>query len=73
MEDNVEKNSIPTSGYSMNDDAEWHETMAVWTKAMNQLGFFKKKLKGLPEKDLAQKAYDTSLLQEANKNDKKKK
>lgn len=65
----VEKNSIPTSGYSMDDNAHWHETMAVWAKAMNQLGFFRKNLKGLPEKELAKKAYDLSLLKQSKKNE----
>ena len=66
----VEKNSIPTSGYSMSDDEQWHKTMSVWADAMNKLGFFKNKLKDLPEKDFVNKAYDLSLLKKSQ-NDQK--
>lgn len=66
----VEKSSIPTSGYNMSDTEEWHKTMDIWADAMNNLGFFKQELKNLPEKELAKKAYNLSLLQQIKKNDK---
>jgi sulfonate transport system substrate-binding protein len=58
----VEMKSIPTSGYSMEDSAEWHKTMEVWAKAMNKLGFFKKKLKDLSEQNMGKEVYDFTLL-----------
>ena len=63
----VEKKSIPTSGYSMEDSDEWHKTMAVWADAMNKLEFFNKKLKGLSEEKMAKKAYDFTLLKKQSR------
>ncbi len=63
----VERRSIPTSGYSLEPDARWHECMSVWLDAMNELGTFKGKLKGLNEKEAASEAYDVSLLEKAKK------
>ena len=63
---NVEKKSIATSGYLMIPSDEWHKTMKVWCKAMNNLGIFTKKLKGLQEDQLGTKAYDFSLLPESS-------
>ena len=60
--EDVEIKSIATSGYSMKNSAEWHKTMSRWNDAMNRLGFFTKKLKGLSEKNMAKKAYDFSYL-----------
>jgi hypothetical protein len=42
--------------------------MATWFDAMNDLGIFTDKLKGLKEADAAKAAYDLSLLQKAKKN-----
>ena len=61
----VEKKSIPTSGYSMIPSEDWHKTMAVWADAMNKLAIFTKELKGLKEPELAEKAYDLSIIGEA--------
>ncbi len=60
----AEKESIPTSGYSMNPSENWHKTMSVWNKAMNKLDLFKKELKGLSEEQMGQKAYDFQYLKE---------
>ena len=43
----VERNSIPTSGYSMDASPAWHEQMAVWLVAMNDLGSFNLEQMGL--------------------------
>ncbi len=63
----VEKKSIATSGYSMNTSEKWHKTMAVWADAMNGLGIFTKDLKGLKEPEIAEKAYDFTILKKAEK------
>ena len=63
----VEKKSIATSGYSMIPSEEWHKTMEVWCKAMNNLGIFTNTLKGLKEGQLGKRAYDFSLLPESAK------
>ena len=63
----VERASIPTSGYCLEPDAQWHACMSVWFDAMNDLGAFQGKLKGLKEEQAAAVAYDVSLLEEANR------
>ncbi|MBN1589911.1 MAG: ABC transporter substrate-binding protein, partial [Pirellulales bacterium] len=61
----IERLSIPTSGYSLEPNAPWHECMSVWFDAMNDLGIFQGKIKGLKEKDAAAIAYDLSFLEKA--------
>ena len=65
--DSVERMSIPTSGYSMETSAQWHQTMGKWIEAMNGLGVFRDKLKGLEPKEVPPLAYDLSLLEKARK------
>ena len=61
----VEKSSIPTSGYEIAPTADWHKRMAQWCDAMNRLGAFTGKLKGLDESQVAKQAYDFRLLEQA--------
>ena len=63
--ESVERMSIPTSGYSMEPSEQWYQTMGKWTEAMNGLGIFKGKLKGLEPDDVPRTAYDLSLLKKA--------
>jgi NitT/TauT family transport system substrate-binding protein len=63
--ESVERMSIPTSGYSMEPSERWHQTMGQWIEAMNGLGIFKDKLKGLDATDAPRVAYDLSLLEKA--------
>ncbi len=63
----VEKMSIPTSGYSMEPSEMWHQTMAQWIKAMQGMEIFKDKLQGLEQEQVAAMAYDFSLLEKARK------
>lgn len=63
----VERASIPTSGYSMDPSKEWHRSMGAWLKAMNELAAFNGTLAGLEESRAAAKAYDLSLLRRARK------
>jgi len=63
----VEMKSLPTSSYSMDDSEKWHSEMSVWLNAMNDLGLFKDKLKGLKEKAVASIAYDLRCLHVAQK------
>ena len=63
----VERNSIPTSGYSMTASPEWRGHMKTWFVEMNGLGLFTGKLKGLDEEKAAKIAYDLSLLEAATK------
>jgi len=61
----VEKESIPTSGYSMEDSEAWHGYMATWLKAMNGLEVFSGCLKDASEEEAAKSAYDLTLLKKA--------
>ncbi len=63
--ESVERMSIPTSGYSMEPSEQWHQTMRKWNKAMDGLGVFRNKLKGLDPSDIPRVAYDLSLLEKA--------
>ena len=63
--ESVERMSIPTSGYSMDTSERWQQTMNKWIEAMNGLGIFKDKLKGLEPADVPRVAYDLSLLEKA--------
>ncbi len=63
----VEKMSIPTSGYSMESSEMWYQTMAQWIKAMQGMEIFKDKLQGLEPEQVAPIAYDFSLLEKARK------
>ena len=63
--ESVERMSIPTSGYSMKPSKQWHQTMGKWIEAMNGLGIFKDKLKGLEPSDVPRVAYDLTLLEKA--------
>lgn len=65
--DKVELESLPTSGFSMNPTKDWHKRMDQWVGAMNRLDTFTGQLKGLSEADVAKKAYDFSLLENAFK------
>jgi NitT/TauT family transport system substrate-binding protein len=61
----VERMSIATSGYSMEDSLEWHKTMTRWIEAMTGLGAFTGKLNGLKPEEVPDLAYDFSLLRKA--------
>ena len=63
--ESVERMSIPTSGYSMESSEQWQQTMDKWIEAMNALGIFKNKFKGLKSSDVPRTAYDLSLLEKA--------
>ncbi|MBN1362793.1 MAG: ABC transporter substrate-binding protein [Sedimentisphaerales bacterium] len=61
----VERMSIPTSGYAMDPSEQWHEAMAQWASVMDGLGVFRDKLKGKSPQEVAEIAYDFSLLVKA--------
>ena len=63
----VEQMSIPTSGYSMEPSAQWHQTMIKWIEAMNGLSVFRGKFKELEPDKVSLIAYDLSLLESARK------
>ena len=63
--ESVERTSIPTSGYSMEPSEQWHKTMGKWLEAMDGLGVFKNKLKGLKPARVPDVAYDLTLLEKA--------
>ena len=63
--EDVERASISTSGYSLEASDEWHECMSVWFDAMNNLGTFEGKLQGFQESEAAAIAYDLSYLEQA--------
>jgi len=61
----VERSSIPTSGYSMDPTPEWHDRMAVWLKTMQGLAVFVGLLREATAEEVAGLAYDLSLLETA--------
>jgi NitT/TauT family transport system substrate-binding protein len=61
----VQRASIPTSGYSLEPDAQWHRGMEAWFRAMNELDVFQGQLKDLAPVDAAAVAYEFSFLQQA--------
>jgi len=61
----VERTSIPTSGYSMDVSQRWLTTMDQWIVAMNGLDVFRGSLKGLEPQKVDPLAYDFSLLKKA--------
>lgn len=61
----VERMSIPTSGYSLEPDAQWHAAMTRWVEALNRLGVFNGSLKDASYQKVQQQAYDLSLLEKA--------
>jgi NitT/TauT family transport system substrate-binding protein len=61
----VERMSIPTSGYSMETSTAWYDAMGQWATVMNGLGVFRDKLKDKNSQEVAQIAYDFSLLEKA--------
>jgi NitT/TauT family transport system substrate-binding protein len=63
--EDVERASVPTSGYSLAPNAEWHGCMSVWFDAMNDLDTFQGRLKGLKEAEAATIAYELSYLEQA--------
>lgn len=63
--EDVERMSIPTSGYSMTESDDWQATMNQWIEAMNQLETFKGQLKGLAAEKACEIVYDMSLLNQA--------
>lgn len=63
----VERASIPTSGYSLQADEGWHDRMGEWFKTMNDLETFQGRLKGLQESEAAGIVYDLGMLQRAEK------
>jgi len=65
--ESVERMSIPTSGYSMESSAQWHQAMNKWIEAMNGLDIFRGKLQGLKPDEVSLAAYDLSLLESARK------
>ena len=63
----VERNSIPTSGYSMDPTPDWHDRMAVWLKTMQGLSVFTGPLREATAEEVADIAYDLSLLEKAER------
>jgi len=61
----VERMSIPTSGYSLEQSQQWQSAMNAWIDAMNRLGIFQGSLKEAPPEKVCQLAYDMSFLNQA--------
>ena len=57
--------SIATSGYSLEASDKWNTTMTRWVEAMNGLGIFKNKLKGVESAKALGTACDLTLLAKA--------
>jgi len=63
--ESVERMSIATSGYSLEASDKWNTTMTRWIEAMNGLGIFKDKLKGVESAAALGIACDLTLLAKA--------
>ncbi len=63
----VEKKSLPTSGFTTNPTEKWKQSMQVWIDEMTRLGKLKGKLKGKNGKEVENILYDFSLLNKAAK------
>ena len=63
----VEKASIPTSGYTTQPSADWKKKMYVWVDAMNGMGKLNGSLKGKKEKAVDPILFNFSLLEVAAK------
>jgi NitT/TauT family transport system substrate-binding protein len=61
----VERMSIPTSGYSMETSEQWYDAMGQWSDVMNGLAVFRDRLKDKTPEEVAELAYDFSLLEKA--------
>ncbi|HEC78047.1 MAG TPA: ABC transporter substrate-binding protein [candidate division WOR-3 bacterium] len=63
----VEKMSLPTSGFTTNPDEDWLKSMQVWIDEMNRLGKLKGALKGKKGAEVESILYDFSALKQAAK------
>ena len=63
----VESMSIPTSGYSMEQSADWQATMNKWIEAMNAMGTLTGKLTDMSGEETCGHVYDMTLLNKAKK------
>jgi NitT/TauT family transport system substrate-binding protein len=63
----VEKKSIPTSGFTSNPNEYWKKNMQTWVDEMNRLGKLKDKLKDRKGKEVEGILYDFSALNQAAK------
>jgi len=63
----VEKVSMPTSGYSVEPTAEWKDQIRHWCQVMEEVGEFKGVLKGLPPEKADSLIFDLSLIEQALK------
>ena len=63
----VEKISLPTSGFTTNPDEDWLKAMQVWIDEMNRLDKLQDKLKGKTGKEVEEILYDFSALNQAAK------
>lgn len=61
----VERISLPTSGFTTKPDEKWIKTMQVWIDEMNRLGKLEGKLKGKTGKEVEEILYDFSALNKA--------
>lgn len=63
----VEKISLPTSGFTTNPTDHWKKNMQVWVDEMNRLGKLEGKLKDKKGKEVEKILYDFSALNQAAK------
>ncbi|RKX70127.1 nitrate ABC transporter substrate-binding protein [candidate division WOR-3 bacterium] len=61
----VERKSLPTSGFTTNPTEKWKNSMQVWIDEMNRLGKLKGKLKGKKGEEVEAILYDFSALKQA--------
>ncbi len=64
----VEKESIPTSGYLTIPSEKWINGTYVWKNSMEDLGHIKGQLKGKSNQEVKSLLLDLSLIKEAQKN-----
>ena len=64
----VEKKSIPTSGYLTEPSQTWLKGIYTWAHAMDNLGHIKGELHGKSDEEIHSKLLDLSLIKEARDN-----
>ncbi len=64
----VEKKSIPTSGYLTDPNEAWLQGIYTWVHIMDDLGHIKGELHNKSDEEIHAKSLDLSLIEEARKN-----
>ena len=67
MDEEVERDSIASLFYLAIPDEGWKKGMITWAEIMNEIGQFKKQLKGKEPTQVVQEICDLTIIEEAHK------